>query len=40
MSIVSSRPNKKADTTKTGVVCGALWCRALLAVNFRIIRAK
>ena len=26
MSIVSSRPNTKADTTKTGVVCGALRC--------------
>ena len=26
MSIVSSKPNTKADTTKTGVVCGALWC--------------
>ena len=24
MSIISSRPNTKADTTKTGVVCAAV----------------
>ena len=41
MSIVSSMPNIKADTTKTRY---NLWCTvvrcALLAVNFRIVWAK
>ena len=33
MSIVSLRPNTKADATKNGVVCGALSCIDL-AVRF------